>query len=267
MAIYGTEDGEHINGTNGADVVYGLGGDDHIVSGNGNDEVFGGDGNDQVNAGNGDDQVTGGTGNDLLQGGGGHDTFEYSFTVADGQATFPGFDAGEDGVLSQEEFVHQYDAWLRTLGTDTDGDGVITVTNNNGSPTQLPVVEGFTGTFETPKADTMVQTGATTHTRYYSDSATLGETVASTDGQDVVLDFHFGGPQADSLDFAGLTKDQFLAHFTVVEEDVVTSAGQAGTDGVTDTVISITGDNTWSLTLAGVSGHTLSEWGDYIFGA
>jgi Ca2+-binding RTX toxin-like protein len=256
--VTGTIGDDHINNsngaTNGADIIDALAGDDFVQAGNGNDTV------------------TGGAGDDTIQGGGGNDTFHYSFSVTSGttEVFFPGFDPGEDSVLTQEEFSHQYDAWLETLGEDTDDpDSTISVENNGGSQTELPTVEGFDGTFDTPKESTTVKTGATEQTRYYSDSATLGsgEAVTSGDGLDVIVDFHFGGPVADYLDFSGLTKQQFVDHFTVVEQDVVNASGDSGTDAVMDTVISITGDSTWSLTLAGVSGHTSEQWADYIFGA
>jgi Ca2+-binding RTX toxin-like protein len=245
-----------IKGTNKlGQTINGTGGDDHIVALGGNDIIFGGAGNDRINAGAGDDNVTGGTGDDLLHGNGGADTFHYSFTIEGGSgttSTFGGFNDEGDGKLSTTEFVHQYDTWLRTLGSDLNDDGVITVANDGGSATELSTVEGYDGTFSA-KIAIGVYAGPNLQSRYYSASATSAgaETVTSADGHDTIVDFHVG---LDSMDLGTLTEAQFLAHFAMDD-----SADVNG-DLVNDTVITITGDTTFSITLLGVNGYSLSDF-------
>lgn len=50
--------------------------------------------------------------------------------------------------------MHQYDTWLRTLGTDMNNDDVITVANDGGSATEFPTVEGCDGAFITITGNT-----------------------------------------------------------------------------------------------------------------
>lgn len=71
--IYGTQNADRINGTNGNDLIYGLEGADTIDGGNGNDCIIGGDGNNKLNGGNGADVLIAGNGNDKLEGGNGAD--------------------------------------------------------------------------------------------------------------------------------------------------------------------------------------------------
>lgn len=254
-AIYeGNDDDNHIVALNGNDVINANGGNDRINAGGGDDAIDGGSGDDQIVAGNGDDSVTGGEGDDFLHGNGGADTFHYSFDVTPGSVTVPicnFVDLDEDGKLTENEFVHQYNDWLRELGLDMNADDAIAVKNHNGSPDDLPEVEGFDGTFGT-KSTITVHTGNTTQTRYYVDSATVGgaETVTSDDGNDTIADFHVG---LDKLDFGTLTAAQ-LAQFQVNDTADVNG------DEVLDTVITLTGDGDFSITLLGVSGHSLEAF-------
>lgn len=251
----GGVDDDHIVATNDNDTIYGGAGNDHINALNGDDNIYGGIGDDLINAGAGDDQVTGGAGDDYLTGNGGADVFHYSFNVSTGSTTIPVcsfIDLDQDGKLTQEEFVHQYDAWLAQLGVDTDANGIVAVDNANGAADELPTVEGFEGTFG-EKDTIIVQTGNTSHTRHYVSSATMDgvETVTTSDGHDTIADFHVG---LDSLDLGDLTLAQFLSHFAADD-----SADVNG-DLVNDTVITIAGDTTFSITLLGVSGYDLADF-------
>ncbi len=73
-AVYGSEDGETINGQATNDLIYLYGGNDTSNAGNGNDVVYGGDGSDTINGGVGNDTLYGDAGNDSLTGGDGDDT-------------------------------------------------------------------------------------------------------------------------------------------------------------------------------------------------
>jgi len=70
----GSQYGDRIKGTPGANGLYGGAGADVLISGAGNDFLDGGDGGDTLNAGTGDDQVYGGTGSDTIDGGPGYDS-------------------------------------------------------------------------------------------------------------------------------------------------------------------------------------------------
>ncbi len=255
-AIFEGDEGDnHIVALNGNDTIYAHGGNDRINAGGGDDTIDGGSGDDQIVAGNGNDSITGGEGDDFLHGNGGADVFHYSFDVSTGSTTVPicnFVDLDEDGKLTQDEFVQQYDAWLRELGLDIDENDVIAVKNHNGSADELPVVEGFEGTFGT-KSTITVHTGNTTHTRYYVDSATVGgaEAVTSEDGHDTIADFHVG---LDSLALGGLTNAEFMAHFAM--DDTTDVNG----DLVNDTVITIKGNGDFSITLLGVNGYDLIDF-------
>ncbi len=82
LALVGTEDGEKITGSLGADVidsgagedsVRGNGGDDLITGGSGNDTLYGDDDNDTIYGGLGKDKIVGGSGDDQLVGEGDND--------------------------------------------------------------------------------------------------------------------------------------------------------------------------------------------------
>jgi hypothetical protein len=72
--IFGTNNGEQINGTRRNDTIFGLGGNDRIFGKGGNDIMDGGQGNDIITGNGGNDFIVGGEGNDIIYGKGGQDT-------------------------------------------------------------------------------------------------------------------------------------------------------------------------------------------------
>jgi hypothetical protein len=76
VARYGTEIGQAIQGSGGADSLFGRGGADELYGGNGSDNLIGGDGNDLLEGGNGMDRLRGSAGDDILHGGAGDDRLE-----------------------------------------------------------------------------------------------------------------------------------------------------------------------------------------------
>lgn len=92
--IFGTENRDVINGTNGNDLIFafegndvvnasngndcvvGGSGDDIVNSSNGNDVIFGDEGNDRIHASNGDDVIFGGSGEDDIDGSNGNDIID-----------------------------------------------------------------------------------------------------------------------------------------------------------------------------------------------
>lgn len=292
--LEGTDSKDTLNGGAGDDTLYGEGGNDNLNGQAGDDTLYGGDGNDVLNGqqgddslygdagddilhgqegddslagGDGDDRLTGHEGDDTLTGGAGADGFHYSFEVVEDEAVSERFTdwliangmgdyVGEDGQLldgtGQGDFAKNYNQWLDYLVTKYDlaGGQDYTIELNqttSGVPSvwvdgvdvlagQLSEGEDFTFT-----------TGRTLQTRYYSDLFSFGSglTATSTDGHDTITDFVQG---EDILDFSGLTAAQFDELFGIAQTD-------ADDDGASDdTVLTITGDDSWSLTLVGVTG-------------
>jgi hypothetical protein len=71
--VAGSDRGERLRGTPGADALFGLRGDDRLEGGDGPDCLRGGDGGDRLLAGAGGDRALGDTGPDLVVGGPGKD--------------------------------------------------------------------------------------------------------------------------------------------------------------------------------------------------
>ncbi|MDP3759736.1 MAG: hypothetical protein Q8R01_04375 [Ramlibacter sp.] len=253
MEFVGTSAGETLQGTELDDSIDGMAGNDTL-------EGLGGD--DLLDGGDGDDILDGGPGSDVLTGGLGADTFHTGFTVTTPEtSTFSGWlaDQGLDPLAdgaAQSYFAKHYTAWLTSLvaenelGADVDGDGVVSVDLNQNDPEGTPTIEGMTqeeaATLFSDRQSLDVQTGRTTHERWYSDTFTFGETaVASDAGTDVITDF--SATDGDTLHLAGLTEADFDALFTIAEADV-------DADTVLDTVVTLDADPDWSLTLVGTSG-------------
>ena len=76
QSCLGSDGGDWIIGTNGADVIVGLGGNDTLQGGNGGDLICGGAGNDLLHGDNGNDLLSGGPGDDDLWGMKGDDVLE-----------------------------------------------------------------------------------------------------------------------------------------------------------------------------------------------
>jgi Ca2+-binding RTX toxin-like protein len=109
MNIYGSNLGDLLSGTDGADSIFGHGGNDlirgrsgndYIHAGNGNDYIEGGGGADEIVGGLGHDTITGGWGNDRIGGGLGSDIF--IFRGASGHDTIYGWEDGYDRIEIQD---------------------------------------------------------------------------------------------------------------------------------------------------------------------
>ena len=270
MDINGTELGEILEGTELADVIRGRQGDDTLYGRQGDDLLYGNRGDDTLYGNRGADTLVGGLGQDTLVGGLGADTFVVDFTVdtvAGGSSSFSGWlqengkAALQDGVTTQGEFASSYSQWLSSLvqqyhlGADVDGDGTVSVDINQNSD-DGPMIEGVSAEqldawFGDAQSLT-VKTGRTTHERFYVDSFQLPDatTIDSQAGADVVQDFNVD--QGDKLALDGITAAQFDANFTVTETDV-------GADGTMDTVITLNGNEDWSVTLTGVTGFDAAQ--------
>ncbi|TAJ35851.1 MAG: hypothetical protein EPO55_24050 [Reyranella sp.] len=177
---------------------------------------------------------------------------EYDFTFDVHTETTPGttvsFDFDQPG-LDQSNIVHLYDEFLKSLGTDgADANTTVDVVNNNGSQTTAPTVEGFDGTFSSPKISEPVQfPNGAVKVRYFSESATTADTseeiVTSPDGVVVISGFAEG---SDTLDFSGLTAQQFDDHM------LVNTAQDWTGDSIADTQLTLDTDPSFEIVLSGV---------------
>jgi hypothetical protein len=248
------------------------------------DDVLIGDADANALAGvDGDDILSGGGGDDNLLGGLGADSFHYAFTTeAAGQDdSFTGWLArngfgdkvGSDGGLmdgaTQDFFATKYTAYLQHLvqdfqiGKDSDGDGEVKVGIKQNDPSGLPFIEGLSATevaamFGSPES-VLLQTGKTSHVRWYSDSFEIGggsgQTV-SEDGEDRVYGFSIA--EGDRLDFdleGAVNEAQFAELFDWTEKEVDDGLGTL----VNSTVLSLAGDSSWSIALIGATGLTDAE--------
>ncbi|WP_415717692.1 LamG-like jellyroll fold domain-containing protein [Roseibium sp.] len=89
----GTDAGETIEGTEGADAINAGLGNDTVNGGDGNDVLQGGYGNDELNGGDGNDVLDGGHGEDILNGGDGNDLL---ISQSDGREGPVAYDADRD---------------------------------------------------------------------------------------------------------------------------------------------------------------------------
>jgi Ca2+-binding RTX toxin-like protein len=67
--LYGTMQGDFINGKGGNDYIDGKGGDDELEGDDGDDTILGGDGNDTISGDDGNDKISGDGGDDIIFGG------------------------------------------------------------------------------------------------------------------------------------------------------------------------------------------------------
>jgi len=230
----------------------------------------------------GNDTLYGEAGDDTLEGGDGNDIFHYDFEVTEGtggserftdwlEANGMGAYVGADGQLldgtGQGTFSSQYTAWLEHLVETYDlagGQAYDIELNQNTTGVASVLVDGvdvMAGLLSEGEDFTFTAgKSGITQTRYYSDLFSFGSelSVTSDDGHDTIADFEQG---EDKLDFSDLTFEQFESLFSITPSD-------ADGDGVTDTVLTITGDDSWSLTLLGVTGlaaSTSSAESDILF--
>jgi len=240
------------------------------------DSLTGDDLANALDGGAGNDTLQGGAGNDTLTGGLDADVFKYSFDFTQGGGggepfSFTEFFADHGGAVTEDgkvaegtkqgQFSSLYTQWLEMLVRDHGlGTDVLDLGQNAGID-GTPVIENMTGEFGERESFTWNSGGGkktVTHERWYSDTWTSDsgggqDSVASGDGFDTIVDFNFG---VDQLEFNGLgadfTVDQFTSLFDVTQADV-------NGDNITDTVLSLT-DNSWSVTLLDVSGHTEADF-------
>lgn len=201
----------------GADTVIAGDGDDTVRSGNGDDTVLGGAGHDTIYGGRGDDQLFGGEGDDYLHGGHGNDILsggagnDYIVGIK-GHNTISG-GAGDD-YLSTGDHTSTVDG-----GADDDW---INVRMKKGADHTLTGGSGA-DTFE------FIQTASSRVSDILITDFTLGEddfiiegvgdhaflnygemSYGMTDSDaGMVLEIETG----DSITFAGITVDDFSAHY------------------------------------------------------
>lgn len=177
-----------------------------------------------------------------------------------------------DTGLTQSFFSKNYTEWLKDvvvadlvaqgLVQDVNGNGKIDIGLNQNDPAGTPFIEGLSaaqlaGMFS-DRDGVLLKTGEHTQERFYSNTFTPASgggtttTVTSGDGLDTIADFTWGADQLQFQGLGGLTLDQFTSFFALTEADV-------NGDTIADTTLGLA-DNTWGVTLLGVSGHTEAEF-------
>jgi Ca2+-binding RTX toxin-like protein len=284
--LSGAGGNDNLNGQSGDDTLYGGTGDDMLNGQQGADELYGEAGEDTLHGQTGDDTLDGGAdddrltgheGDDTLTGGDGADSFHYSFNVSEGTSVSERFtdwlitqglaeQVDADGQLvdgtKQGDFNQLYGGWVEYLidkyELNPDGKDVslnLDFNDANGAPEAwidgVNVLAGLMGEREDSTWTSGGSRNTVSHTNYYSDLFSFGNglSASSDDGHDTITDFEQG---VDRLDFSGLSEAQFTQLFDITQTDI-------GGDGIQDTVLSIAGDDSWSLTLIGVSDFTTSD--------
>jgi Ca2+-binding RTX toxin-like protein len=206
MLVYGTSASETLSATAAADVILGLEGHDILLGLDSADTLIGGAGSDTLTGGTGADMFVVDIAPALVQGG------TSSFV---GWLDEMGVQVPPVGSITQGQFSSAYTQWLShlvatyNLGTDVNADGVIGVDINQNDPFGTPLIEGMTqqqlNAMFGDRVSVDVTTGATMHTRYFSDSFSVGTTtqITGSSGTDLVLDF--SRAQGDKLAIAGAT--------------------------------------------------------------
>lgn len=152
--LFGTPQGDDLQGGEGDDYAGGGFGDDHLAGGAGADHLSGREGSDTLAGGGGDDVLVGGGGDDVLHGGAGSDQAyggegddSYLFNLGDGSLYIqdyvePGYENDEymDGDYGTNELVFGAGISLADLAFAVEGDAlVVTIA---GSPADRIVMEG-----------------------------------------------------------------------------------------------------------------------------
>ncbi|MFL6675370.1 MAG: VCBS domain-containing protein [Massilia sp.] len=214
---------------------------DNLINGNSGSNVLSGmDGNDTLVGNAGDDVLDGGTGADNLQGGVGNDTY-----VVDnaGDSVTEGLNAGTDIVRSSIDYTLTANVENLTL-TGTD--------NLNGSGNALNNIITGNGGANTISAE------AGAETVFAGDG---NDVVSGGDGNDILNgeagDDQLSGDAGNDTINGGLGGDQMaggLGDDTFVVDntgDIVTEAGNEGTDLVQSSITYTLTDNVENLTLTG----------------
>jgi hypothetical protein len=209
----------------------------------------------------------------MLVGGGQADTFKFNFTFAGSGGSWVvknTFNTSFADGTKQGDFSSVYSAFLAASIPDSDGDGVKEYTHDQNSETDpLTIGEAVSGApqigdlkVEASNIDSVeVKTGNTTATRWYAQTITVYEwqettTATSADGHDTIHGFNWGEDTLDLSGLAGMSQSQFESMFKLTQLDV-------DGDGELDSVFALA-DDSWSVTLLGVSGHGIGEYYEFV---
>ena len=226
---YGTDNGDVIDGTDGAEHILGEGGDDVINAGGDNDLVYGGWGDDTINGGDGDDLIYGQWGDDRLDGGEGSDIYRVSGNEAGGWSSWEGHDtysdSGSTGIDRIEAYGDDVDIGMTDFTADS-GIEEIDATGATGTVRILGDWQSNTLDFRTTHfiGDIVIDGG-------YGDDTIFGS------GEDNVI---VGGGGDDTLDgFDGA--DRYIVTGNI-DEGWCSFSGfdtyaDSGTDGAWDVIV------------------------------
>ncbi|SEA82077.1 Ca2+-binding protein, RTX toxin-related [Desulfuromusa kysingii] len=260
MLWYGTQTGEQLVGTDGADLIrtyegedslFGLAGDDWLLGGSDTDYLEGGDGNDVLYGGEGNDQLGGGAGNDTLIGGTGNDIYVYG--EGNGADTINNSGGGVDWLLFTDGVTSDRLTYLQ------NGDDLI-IRVDGDETTQITVTDWFTGSdyqiayiqpdgengIPAAQIETLLSGGTTDFDTVVEGTAAAEQLVGSA-GKDQ-LNGYAGDDQLFGLDGADeLNAGDGADYLDGGAGDDIQSGGagddQLGGDAGNDTLIGGTGDD------------------------
>lgn len=295
--VQGTDDDDVVQGGASRDLLLGWAGNDVLWGGAGADVLFGDTGDDTLVGGRNNDTLIGGDGADTFwfavgrEKAGARATFEDWYEARHGvdlqDDDRPGAGRGHDhhhgkergrgherdhdhhdaDALPEAEFLSAYAEYVGTLverydlGADTDGNGTIDVTVDASGGTVRPTIEGVSAaevdSWFAGRDSLAVEVDGQEQELFFLEGfrAPGDGRLTGQSGVDGIHDFD--AAEGDKLAFAGLTAEEFAAHFTVQEVDVLA-------DGRMDTVIRLKGDPAMSVTLLGVSDFDVAT--DVVFG-
>jgi Ca2+-binding RTX toxin-like protein len=230
---------------------------DVMNGGKGNDTLSGLGGNDTINGGADNDILIGGAGNDTMSGGSGADIFRFHLPTTTVE-TFTFTQGPNPESLTFNAFANQYGDWLDTL-PDVDHDGHAWAQFGiGGSDLESSFIDFDPDPDNDPSDGITTLTTTAFGTFAFSGGPinAIGEVTATTvtggeTGRDVITDFRWGQDTLDLGDL-GLTQAQFEQQYKVTQADV-------NHDGKLDTIFGLV-DDSWSVTLLSVSGHTVDDF-------
>lgn len=226
QVVEGTDNGDVMNGGKGDDTFDGGDGDDILNGGAGSDTLSGGEGDDQLNGGSGDDVLTGGDGDDILNGGGGSDVYKFYFTLSAGGTQTITYDPepldydaptngprgttiAPDGAVSQSEFAQFQQDYQEWLDANAPGDYLYNAPQSDPltSVSDPDLVDGSASSVELTNGQD----------RYWESTIEVSggdPEITAADGNDTIAQFQNSGPNVDTIELCGITKELAAALFT-----------------------------------------------------
>jgi len=240
-----------LDGGGGNDSMSGGEGDDSLLGGSGHDTLDGGAANDALDGGNSNDSLTGGEGSDSLLGGSGRDTLDGGV----GNDFLDG-GSGNDSLAAGDGD----DSLFGGSGRDTLDGGLGNDLLDGGSSHDLLIGGGGDDTLlGGAHHDTLIGGGGDDVMTGGSGRDVFSFSLASNEGDDLIMDFTTSGGNRDKLEISDLIDVNGDSVINIEDLD----AGGHSVTGSVDSVV-ITFDTGSLLTLDGVNGTGVSSFDDLL---